>query len=117
MLVTCVAVLGLRLGAMTTPVWALWVWLGVALLPIAWNYSLLPLLPWLVRVLWRGQPPARPLGALALGTSLLGFVPATNSWAITISIVCAGAAFIADAGCLPQYTGLKSPPILVRTAA
>jgi hypothetical protein len=107
LLIACVVVLGLRLGAMTPSVWAVWVWLGVALLPIAWNYSLLPLLPWLVRVLRQGQPTARPLSALAIGASLVCFFPAVNSWAVTLSIVSAGAAFAVDAGCLCKSTELK----------
>jgi len=117
MLIVCAVVLGLRLGAMTASVWALWVWLGVALLPIAWNYSLLPLLPWLVRVLWRGQPLARPLAALAIGTSLFGFYPAANSWAITLSIVCSGAAFMVDAGWWPKSTHPRQDALVVLTTA
>jgi hypothetical protein len=35
--------------------WDAWTWAGVALLPIAWIYSLLPLLPALVRGLRRGR--------------------------------------------------------------
>jgi Glycosyltransferase family 87 len=71
--------------------WDAWTWIGVALLPIAWIYSLVPLLPALVRILLRGRPFARPLAlatltipffvdpfglpsgsALALGTAWLG---------------------------------------------
>jgi hypothetical protein len=46
--------------------WDVWSWLGVALLPIAWIYSLLPLLPALVRVLSRGAFAARPLALVTL---------------------------------------------------
>ncbi len=51
--------------------WDAWSWLGVALLPIAWIYSLLPLLPALVRVVARGGPLA---AALALFTLLVPFL-------------------------------------------
>jgi Glycosyltransferase family 87 len=42
-------------------------WLSVALLPIAWIYSLLPLLPALARLVWRG-------GLLAAALALVTFV-------------------------------------------
>ena len=50
--------------------WDFWSWVSVALLPIAWIYSLLPLLPALVRVLLRGPLVAR---ALALATLTIPF--------------------------------------------
>jgi hypothetical protein len=50
--------------------WDVWSWLGVALLPVAWIYSLLPLLPALARTLWRGGPSAR---AVALGPLVIPF--------------------------------------------
>jgi hypothetical protein len=46
--------------------WDAWTWAGVALLPIAWIYSLLPLLPALVRLARRG-------GALATALALVTF--------------------------------------------
>lgn len=46
--------------------WDAWTWAGVALLPIAWIYSLLPLLPALVRSLRRGGLAARPLALATL---------------------------------------------------
>jgi hypothetical protein len=45
--------------------WDGWTWLGVALLPIAWIYSLLPLLPGLLRTAARGGLLARGLAAVA----------------------------------------------------
>jgi Glycosyltransferase family 87 len=48
------------------PAWDVWSWIGVALLPIAWIYSLLPLLPALVRIAHRGTPWGRPLALIAL---------------------------------------------------
>jgi Glycosyltransferase family 87 len=46
--------------------WDAWSWAGVALLPIAWIYSLLPLLPALARTAVRGRLAARPLALVAL---------------------------------------------------
>jgi hypothetical protein len=46
--------------------WWAWVWAGVALLPIAWIYSLLPLLPVLVFCLMRGRWVSRGLSAVPL---------------------------------------------------
>ena len=46
--------------------WDAWAWTGVALLPIAWIYSLLPLLPALARTLRRGRLVARPLALATL---------------------------------------------------
>ena len=47
--------------------WDAWSWAGVALLPIAWIYSLLPLLPIVVRSLSQG-------GLVVRGLSLVSFV-------------------------------------------
>jgi uncharacterized membrane protein YhaH (DUF805 family) len=44
----------------------LWTWIGVALLPIAWIYSLLPLLPAIARIVRRGTLAARPLALAVL---------------------------------------------------
>jgi hypothetical protein len=95
-LVGCAAALLLRSREMTASRWALCVWLGVALLPIAWTYSLLPLLPWLIRLLWRGEAWPRLLSALAIGSSFFGFFPTANSWAIALTIASAGGAFMLD---------------------
>jgi glycosyl transferase family 87 len=46
--------------------WDVWSWASVALLPIAWIYSLLPLLPALARTLRCGRPAARPLALVTL---------------------------------------------------
>jgi Glycosyltransferase family 87 len=51
--------------------WDAWTWAGVALLPIAWIYSLLPLLPALTRLARRGGAVA---SALALVTFTIPFV-------------------------------------------
>ena len=55
--------------------WAGWTWLGVALLPIAWVYSLLPLAPWLLWRLGNGSPLGRISAALALLAPLLSPIP------------------------------------------
>jgi len=47
--------------------WDVWSWASVALLPIAWIYSLLPLLPAIVRTLRRGRAAARSLALATLG--------------------------------------------------
>jgi hypothetical protein len=69
-LVAAVAALSLRRlrGARRPDRWSwdAWSWAGVALLPIAWIYSLLPLLPALVRTLRRGRLVARPLALATL---------------------------------------------------
>jgi hypothetical protein len=46
--------------------WDVWSWASVALLPIAWIYSLLPLLPALVHILCRGRAAARSLALVTL---------------------------------------------------
>ena len=51
--------------------WDAWTWLGVALLPIAWIYSLLPLLPAAIRCVGRGGIVARSLAAVTLGMPFL----------------------------------------------
>lgn len=73
--------------------WACLVWLGVALLPIAWNYSIFPLLPWLVLVL---MSPRVSSGLYAAAALLLPFVtayPTQNPELVTLTIILAGVAF------------------------
>ena len=58
-----------RLRALRQPdrwSWDAWTWAGVALLPIAWIYSLLPLLPALARTVGRGPLAAIPLALVTL---------------------------------------------------
>lgn len=71
LLVCAVFVLALRRGELDRPAWDGVGWAGVALLPIAWIYSLLPLLPALVRLVRRGGPVA---AALALVTFVIPFL-------------------------------------------
>ena len=46
--------------------WDAWSWVGVALLPIGWIYSLLPLAPALARILRRGSAVPRLFASVAL---------------------------------------------------
>jgi hypothetical protein len=57
------AIAGPRLGRHA---WGLWVWLGVALLPVSWQYSLLPLAAELLDVIRRGEVVPRLLSGAAL---------------------------------------------------
>jgi hypothetical protein len=74
--------------------WACSAWLGVALLPIAWAYSLLPLLPWVLARLWHGTLAPRILACAAFLSPLMWF-PARpeNPRAIVLCMVFAGLAF------------------------
>ena len=85
----------------------LWVWLTVALLPVAWDYSLLPLLPWLVLAVWHGRPLAAILGAVALGLPMVLW-DADNSLLITASIAAAGLALAWPA---PPAVGYRPGPV------
>lgn len=69
----------------------LWIWLTVALLPIAWDYSLLPLLPWLAVLVWHGRPLAAILAAVAIALPMLPWAD-DNSLLITLSLGAAGIA-------------------------
>jgi hypothetical protein len=60
-------VLAIALATSGEWAWWAWCWAGVALLPIAWIYSLLPLLPIVVRSLSQG-------GLVVRGLSLVSFV-------------------------------------------
>jgi hypothetical protein len=73
-----------------------WVWLTVALLPVAWDYSLLPLLPWLAVAVWRGRPHVAVLAGVALALPMLLW-DADNSLLITIAIAAAGLAIVGQA--------------------
>ena len=74
--------------------WACLVWLGVALLPIAWVYSLLPLLPWLV---WTFvSPKAKPklFAGIALLLPYLAPVPTYRVILIGLTILASGISFV-----------------------
>lgn len=75
--------------------WACLAWLGIACLPIAWVYSLLPLLPWLLITLKSGQKYPRLLAviALALPYASAAWLPISNPWFVALSLVFSGLAF------------------------
>ena len=77
--------------------WASLTWLGIALLPIAWVYSVLPLLPWLLRVVWVGRVLPSAFGAAALLIPLLGPRPTLRPWSVALCIFMAGVAFLLQA--------------------
>jgi alpha-1,2-mannosyltransferase len=96
-LVGIVAAMGFRAGVTTTPAWAVWIWLGIALLPIAWTYSLLPLLPWILRVLYQRHWAAQLAATLSIGAALLSPAPGSTGTGVALSIAFAGVAFGLDA--------------------
>lgn len=73
--------------------WASVVWLGIALLPIAWVYSLLPLLPWLVLAFPGRSLSTRILAATALLVPYVAAAPTQRPWAVTLAIVVSGVTF------------------------
>jgi hypothetical protein len=73
--------------------WSAWAWLSVALLPVAWTYSLLPLLPGLLWSTASGRIPAL-FAAAALLAPFAGPTPATNPTAVWTTIVLAGLAVV-----------------------
>lgn len=77
--------------------WACLTWLGIALLPIAWVYSLLPLLPWLLRVVLVGRGLPCAFGVVALLSPLLGPTPRMHPWSVAVCIGAAGVAFFLQA--------------------
>jgi hypothetical protein len=82
----------------------LWSWIGVALLPIAWIYSLLPLLPAIARIMRRGTLAARPL---ALATLAIPFFVdpfgLPGGIRLAAATACLGLALVVDAvGVGPQ---------------
>jgi len=87
LLILGVTVITVRRPAFERGSWALWVWLSVALLPIAWTYSLLPLLPGLLHALRVGCLPVRALAVLALLAPFLGPLPSSNPLAVALTLV------------------------------
>jgi hypothetical protein len=73
--------------------WGLWVWLSVALLPISWQYSLLPLAAALLEVIRTGQVIPRLLAfAATLATEVLPWDDdyGRNGEAVVVCIILAG---------------------------
>jgi hypothetical protein len=92
-----VALLAFRGDADSPERWALWTWLGVALLPVAWTYSLLPLLPWLLRTVRRGGATERLLAVLAFLPPFAGAAPSSVPEVVVATIALSGLAFTAAA--------------------
>lgn len=70
--------------------WGCLVWVGIALLPLAWVYSLFPLLPWLVRAFRSSEPLPKLLALVALFFPYGGPLPGSDGLAITLSIIFSG---------------------------
>jgi len=70
--------------------WACLVWLGIAFLPIAWVYSLLPLLPWLVMTIRSSRAISRILAVSALLLPYMASLPSENHWFVALSIALSG---------------------------
>lgn len=70
--------------------WGCLVWLGIALLPIVWVYSLLPLLPWLIMAVRSSRALSRILAVCALLLPYMASVPTQNYWYVSLSIVLSG---------------------------
>jgi hypothetical protein len=92
-----VLVMWAALGSNDDFAWAGLAWLGIALLPIAWVYSLLPLLPWLLRVVLVGRVLPCIFGVVALLIPLLGPTPTLRPWSVALCIFMAGVAFLLQA--------------------
>jgi hypothetical protein len=73
--------------------WACLAWLDIALLPIAWLYSLLPLLPWLVITIRSSGSISRIIAIIALILPYLSPLITLNPRLLTISIALSGIAF------------------------
>ncbi len=71
--------------------WWCWSWIGVALLPIAWGYSLVPLLPGLAWGLWRGTAWER-LFALAAVVMTVAFPTPNIGAPVAVALALAGVA-------------------------
>jgi len=92
-LTLCVLWVGLRNDGPAA--WACMVWLGIASLPIAWVYSLLPLLPWLAMTIKSPNRYPRLLAvtALVMPYASAAWLPISNPWFVALSIIFAGIAF------------------------
>jgi hypothetical protein len=90
--------------------YALWLWLSVALLPIVWVYSLLPLAPVLIHAL-RASRPAAMLAATAIAIPAVvkPFRPDTAPY-LTASIVLAGLATLLAVQWKPAANAPTSAP-------
>ena len=87
-LILCVLWAGLKNDGLAG--WGCLAWIGIALLPIVWVYSLLPLLPWLIMNIRSSNKASRILAVCALLLPYMAPVPTYNYWCITLSIVLSG---------------------------
>jgi hypothetical protein len=93
-LVTYVVWQALRVKPQTLAAWWCWCWLGVAALPIAWTYSLLPLLPGIIHTLkYSSRTPSRILAGTSLLLPFIAPVPTSSPLVIASFITSAGVAF------------------------
>jgi hypothetical protein len=91
--------------------WGLWVWLTVAFLPILWDYSLLPLAPFLLLTIrnHRPLPTLFAVGALATSNSdTSAFCSVTLCSNVALSLVFMGLAF-----CLEPNAEGEAEPVVV----
>jgi hypothetical protein len=86
-------VLWAGLRSETATGWACLAWIGIALLPIAWVYSLLPLLPWLILVFRSPGMIPRILVCLSLLAPYATPYPTSRPEFVAISIIIAGITF------------------------
>ena len=92
-LTVCVFLAALRSEGQAA--WACLVWLGIATLPVAWVYSLLPLLPWLILTIKSNKKNPRLLALIAVVMPYVSasWVPIANPWFVALTIVFSGIAF------------------------
>lgn len=70
--------------------WGCLVWVGIALLPLAWTYSLFPLVPWLFKAFRSSDTLPKLLALVALFFPYGGPIPGSDGLAITLSIFFSG---------------------------
>jgi hypothetical protein len=70
--------------------WGCLVWVGIALLPLAWTYSLFPLVPWLFKAFRSSDTLLKLLTLVALFFPYGGPLPGSDGLAITLSIIFSG---------------------------
>ena len=96
--------------------WACMVWLGIACLPIAWVYSLLPLLPWLILTLKSENKIPRMLVLIALALPYLSaaWLPISNPWFVALSLVFSGLAFSLEASTEKRKKSPVNQPLVIQ---
>jgi hypothetical protein len=96
------------LGRIDEWTWCVWIWAGVALLPIAWIYSLLPLLPALWLCLRRGGMLGRALAlpAIAVPFAIDPFGLPGAVW-LAAATACVGLSLLATGGAVLKRHPLR----------